>query len=388
MDADETAGDPLRVVHLSAPAEVGGLERVVQGLSIGMSERGHEVLAVAVVEPGTEVDPFLGPMAERGVSTLALELPGRAYGSERRNVARLLDRIRPSVLHTHGYRPDLLHGAPARRRGIATFSTLHGSSRMGGASHLFEWLQLRALRRFDGVIAVSRPLALELTRKGVPAHRIHHIPNAWHPTTAPVGGAEARAHLGVDGASGALIGWVGRLIPIKGCDIFLEALSQLPGTGPAWTAVIVGDGPERRTLEARVPAMGLEGRVRFLGAVPDAGRFFSAFDLYVLSSRSEGTPMVLLEAMEAQVPVVASGVGGVPELLEEGRAGSLVPAGAPAALRDAILHVLRSPEASTRLAAQGRARVESEYDPRRWILRHEAAYRSVLGGPPPRQRGG
>lgn len=366
---------PLSVLHLCAPAHVGGLERVVQGLSVGGARHGQDVRVVAVVEPGHDVSAFRGPLDEAGVPVDVVTLSGRAYLGEIRRIRRVLQTHRPDVLHTHGYRSDLLHGWSARRLGIATVSTLHGSSLMGGASQFFEWIQERALGRFDAVVAVSSPLVDSLASKGVPRDRIHEVPNAWTPPERPLPRDEARAALDVPDDVVA-IGWVGRLIPVKGADVFLRALARVESGG--WAVRIVGDGPERPGLEALAAELGLVDRVRFLGAVPDAARLFAGLDLFVLSSRSEGTPMVLLEAMGAGVAVVATGVGGVPGVVRSDAEGWVVAPEAPAELARAIREAVTANAERARRARGGMDRIERDYDFDGWIRRHEQVYRSAL----------
>jgi glycosyltransferase involved in cell wall biosynthesis len=369
-------GDRFSVVHLCAPAHVGGLERVVQGLARGLALRGHDVTVVAVVEEGADTGRLFDPMRAAGVRTLSLEMGARAYLSERREIGALLSDLRPRVLHTHGYRPDLLHGDVARRLGIATVTTLHGSSRMGGLSHIFEWIQERALRRFDAVIAVSRPLVDVLAAKGVPRNRIHYVPNGWVPPEHPLPRPDARARLGLPPDGPPVIGWVGRLIPIKGADIFLRALHALPGA--RWQASIIGDGPERGALETLAGELGIGDRVRFHGAVPDAATLFAAFDAFVLSSRSEGTPMVILEALGFGLPVVASAVGGVGDVLGGEHAGWLAPPEDPNALARAIATMLDHPAEAAARGGRGRARARDRYGTDAWISSHENVYSAGL----------
>lgn len=360
------------ITHLCAPAEVGGLERVVQGLASEGVARGHQVRVVTVQHPRADLNSFIAELEGCGVETVLVKVSGRQYLKEFQAISRLLAQDPPDVLHTHGYRCDILHGWHARRRGIATVSTLHGSSRMGGLSHFFEWVQLRALRRFDGVVAVSKPLAEELRTLGIPTDRLHMVPNAWAPPESPLSRSESRDQLGLQGVPDPIIGWVGRLIRIKGCDRFLEALVQIKKL--RWNAIIIGHGPERSALEAWVQEQGLSERVRFLGSVPNAARFFSAFDLQVLSSRSEGTPMVVLEAMGAGVPMVATAVGGVPYLLEDGEDGWVVSPESPGALADALRLALTDAGDRERRAQNARRKVASEYSAERWMERHEEVY--------------
>ena len=372
---EEAASRPLSVVHLCTPARVGGLERVVQGLAIWTARAGHPVTVMAVSGPGADLGEFLAPLERAGIPVVRVESAGRRYLAERRVVREHLRRMKPDVLHTHGYRCDLLHGGPARRLGIATVSTLHGSSRMGGLSHLFEWLQERALARFDGVVAVSEPLRQSLLARGVPEDRLHLIPNGWVPPEEYLDRDTARRELGLP-ENRMIIGWIGRLIPIKGCDVFLEALAMLNRDSPDWHGVVVGDGPQRAALEEQARSLEIGDRITFAGSVPEAARIVKALDLFVLSSRSEGTPMTILEVMGAGVPVVATAVGGVPEVVDAPRAGWLVPAEDPLTLARTLGEVMGDDNGRGCRAKTGRDRTEQAYGPGPWVQRHVSAYRA------------
>src|SRR5690606_5584936 len=146
---------------------------------IGQHRAGHEVRVAAVLEPGTEEHPFVRPLEEAGVPVVRIVLGSRSYLRERRDVARLCRASRPAVMHTHGYRTDVLHGGLARSLAIPVVATVHGFTGGGPKNRVYEWLQRRAFRRFDAVVAVSRPLGEALGRAGVPRHRLHVLPNAW-----------------------------------------------------------------------------------------------------------------------------------------------------------------------------------------------------------------
>ena len=371
--AEEAASRPLSVVHLCTPARVGGLERVVQGLAIWTARAGHHVTVMVVSGPGADLGQFLAPLERAGIPVVRVESAGRRYLAEQRVVRGHLRRMKPDVLHTHGYRCDLLHGRPTRRLGIATVSTLHGSSRMGGLSHLFEWLQERALARFDGVVAVSEPLRQSLLARGVPEERLHLIPNAWVPPEEYLDREAARRELEVP-KDRMIIGWIGRLIPIKGCDVFLESLAKLGPDTPDWHGVVVGDGPERAALQLQARSLGIEARVSFAGSVPEAARVVQALDLFVLSSRSEGTPMTILEVMGAGVPVVATAVGGVPDVVDAPLAGWLVPPEEPRTLAREITKALRGEPQRALRAAAGQLRTYKLFGPEAWVDAHIRIY--------------
>jgi glycosyltransferase involved in cell wall biosynthesis len=356
-------------------APVGGLERVVVALAAAQRTLGHEVTVAACIAPGSrDSHPFVTELRRQGVPVEPLTLPGRAYFRERELVGRLCDRLRPGIVHTHGYRPDVLHGPVARRRAIATVSTVHGFTGGDWKNRLFEYLDRRALRRFAAVVTVSRVQLEQLHADGVPADRLTQIPNAWAALAPPLERAEARLELGLP-ADGFALGWVGRLSGEKGPDVFLEALSRL--TVPGWTAAVLGDGPDRAALGARAGQLGLGGRIHWPGVVPDAARLYRAFDVFVLSSRTEGIPIVLFEAMHAVVPIVATRVGGVGEVVGDGEA-LLVPALDPAALAAAIDKVAEQPQEAARRAAAALSTLERRFAPRPWVDAYDVVYRQAI----------
>lgn len=373
----DTGGLLLTILHVVGPAAVGGLERVVQSLAIAQSRAGHHVVVAAVLEQPDDDHPFIGPITGAGVEVRTVVASGRAYRRESRGVARLCEELRPDVVHTHGRRVDVLGGTAARRAGFPTVATVHGA--IGGSlkNRLYMRVQHRALRRSGAVVAVSVVIAEKLRASGVPASRIYMVRNAWSPTSAPTSRDEARAELGVR-TDGAVLGWVGRLSPEKAVDVFLNALPAL--TEHEVTAVVIGEGSELESARRQAERLGISDRVRFCGAVTDAARLFSAIDCLVLSSHTEGTPMVLLEAMSARVPIVATRVGGVPDVISE-REARLVPAADPPALAEAIRDVLRDPEAAASRADAAERRLHREFGVEGWLKEYDAIYRTITETP-------
>ncbi len=365
--------DPLVIVHIVAPGVVGGTESVIRGLATGHQRQGHQVHVIGVVEPEPREHPYLRSLSDAGIRVHPLHLHSRAYLQERRIVRRLLQEIHPDVVHTHGFRPDILHSPQARALGIATVTTLHGSCLVGGKAALYEWLQVRLLSRLDAVVAVSRKIVEELRQTQVPPERVHCIPNGWVSPGDPLPRDVARAELGLP-PTGMVIGWVARLVPVKACDNFLRGFSACRGLPVV--AAIIGDGPEQSRLETLRAELGLEPQVIFCGARAQAGRLFTAFDGFVLSSRSEGTPITLLEAMAAGVPVVTTAVGGIPDVVSSNEA-VLVPPEDPAALGAAIRQLIDDPAAARTRADAATRRLRDEFGADRWLASHETLYRSI-----------
>ena len=365
--------DTIAVLHLVAPCDVGGLERVVQALATGQRGAGHRVSVVAVLRNGREGHPFVRALSEAGVDVVPLHLPPRAYLNERSAVDEICRRIRPDVVHTHGYHVDVVDAGVARRHRVPTVTTVHGFTGGDLKNRIYEGLQRRAFHRFDAVVAVSRPLAGELARAGVPAARLHVVPNAWPGGAPPLPRDHARRRLAVP-EERFHVGWVGRLTREKGADLLLAAAGLL-GDLPVAVSLL-GDGRLRPQFEALAARRGLGERVRWLGNLPDAGQLFCAFDVFVLSSRTEGTPIVLFEAMAAGTPIVATAVGGVPDVVSSHEA-LLVPPDDPGALAAAIRCVHADSAAAVARARRARERLVSEFAPAPWLARYERIYRSV-----------
>ena len=363
-------------MHVVAPATFGGLERVVQMLGMGLRGMGHEVHIVSVVaEPGAG-EPFLFPLSDAGVNTHQIVVSARGYARERAAIAALCRRLRPDAVHTHGYRPDVLDAGVARHFGIPVITTAHGFTGGPWRNRVYEYLQRRAFRRFDAVVAVSRPLSDCLARAGVSRSRIHTLPNAWRRISPALDRDAARGELAMPRADFA-VGWVGRLSAEKGPDVLLEALTHLNDV--PLTVSMIGTGVQQLALKARASRLGVAARIRWHGEVPDAERVYTAFDVCVLSSRTEGTPVALFEAMAAGVPVVATAVGGVPDVLTSEEA-VLVASEDPGALAAGIRDVYAHPAAAARRARAARVRLEREFGVGPWLDRYVEIYRLVARG--------
>ena len=364
------------ILHLVAPGAFGGLERVVQILGSGLRASGHEVHVAGIVGEATAADAFFAPLSAAGVQTHPVVVSNRAYGRERAAVAALCRRLQPDAVHTHGYRPDVLDAGVARRCGLPVVTTVHGFTGGQWRNRFYQYLQWRAFRQFDAVVAVSRPLCDRLVRAGVPRSRIHTVPNAWRRSGPVLARDGARRTLGIP-RQDFVVGWVGRLSHEKGPDVLLDALPRLNGL--PLTVSISGDGVEQRPLQVRAGALGIADRIRWHGVVPDAEQVFPAFDVLVLSSRTEGTPVVLFEAMAAGIPIVATAVGGVPDVVSPEEA-VLVGSENPAALAAGVREVYEFPAAAAQRARAARLRLEREFGVGPWLERYVDIYRLVTRG--------
>jgi glycosyltransferase involved in cell wall biosynthesis len=257
-------------------------------------------------------------------------------------------------------------------------STWHGFA-YGEGWH-YEPLRWWGALHSDVVVAVSTPLRRHLIeRTRIPASKVAVLPNGIDTARFAPGARSGtiRSHSGIAPDS-PLIGCVARLDRIKNHALLLASLKLVLQSLPQTRLVLVGEGPLRQELESLVAEMGLSRSVIFAGAVADTAPLYRDLDVFVLPSLSEGTSISVLEAMACGVPVVATAVGGTPDLLGGGACGLLVPSGDAAAMASAIIRLLRNSELRSQLAANGRERVTSGFSQLAMVIAYEELYRSIL----------
>ncbi len=372
---------PLRILHVTAPARAGGLESVVRLLARAQQAAGHRVSVAAVVDTEDSDHPFLSGLVADGVDSVAIRLGARSYISEWRRIRALCVDSKPDIVHTHGYRSDVIAGLAAGSGGVARVTTVHGFTGGDFKNRLNEWAQVRSYRAFDAVVAVSRAMAKRLLMSGVHDDLIYTIPNAIDHGRIAESRSDSRRRFGLTDVD-FVIGWVGRMSREKGLDVLVDAL---PLIEKPFKAVFIGDGNDRRMLQTRARELGVDSSIVWAGMLPDAASTFPAFDTFVLSSRTEGIPIVLLEAMRATVPIVSTRVGGVPEMLDQNEA-FLVEADRPDLVAAAIDTVRHDPAAALTRAMAARARLEREFTVEQWVDRYDAVYRATLARSGGRER--
>jgi len=252
------------------------------------------------------------------------------------------------LLNAHNFRGLVFGWVAARRLGLPMVSTQHGFTPTSRKQRLYGWLtlQLCRTRTVAQVVCVAESIAVLLRRAGVAPDKLQVIPNGLPEATA----LPDLSH----GDGRWLAGYVGRLSSEKGPDLFLDTLIPLCQRHPQLDAVMLGDGPQREQLQARIDAAGLNTRIRLPGFQRDMRKWMARLDALVISSRTEGTPMILLEAMQDGVPVVAFGVGGIPDVIEHGRSGLLARPLAVDELAAQLEALLLDPAQAAELIAQAR----------------------------------
>jgi glycosyltransferase involved in cell wall biosynthesis len=298
----------------------------------------------------------------------------RGYGDQIRAVKALCRTFHPDVLHTHGYLADVIGLASVRCETTSLVSTVHGFIGGGWKNRVYERIQCWSYGHgFSAVVAVSRQLRADLSARGVKAGVLRTVPNGWPVGQHYMPTLEARCGLEIP-RDAFSIGWIGRISREKGLDILLQAVDLLRAGN--WHLTIVGDGPERARLQKESEQQSNWPRTSWRGAIPEAGRLIRGFDLVVMSSRTEGTPMVLFESMDAGVPIVATAVGGIPDVLSS-REGLLVPANNPAALAEAIRVTMANPSTAAERATRAHKLLDSRFAMDPWLDEYDRVYQAI-----------
>jgi glycosyltransferase involved in cell wall biosynthesis len=368
--ADRLPGVLQVVLTLSA----GGAER----LAIEITKRlaaGARVAVCCLEEPGAwaaELEPY-------GVPVIALRRSPGFHPSLAGQIADVARRVGVRVLHCHQYSPFVYGSLAAlRMRGLRIVYTEHGRLSDAPPSMKRRWAN-RLLGRVPAAIcAVSAELRGHMLAEGFNADAVEVVHNGIVPGHKPASGDRqlARDMLSL-GPDQFVVGTAARLDPVKDLRTLVDAYARLRASAPGATLVIIGDGRERASLEQAAGRAGVADTVRFLGHRSDVRTLLPAFDLFVNCSRSEGVSLTILEAMAAGLPVVATHVGGNPELVIESCSGFLVPPGDSAALAAAIARVAAEKPLARRLGDAGRRRVEDHFSFEGMVSRYFAIYRSL-----------
>ena len=328
----------MRIAHLTASTFFGGPERQMLGLAQSLAVAQVESVFLSFSEK-SRCRSFLGRVCHAGFEAIALEHDTPWLRARLRDLTDHLARIQPDVLFCHGYKANLLGRIAARRRHIPVVSVSRGWTQENWKVRVYEVLDRRHLRWMDRVVAVSEGQAEKVRRCGVQPERVRVIHNAVDPERFADPDASYRVKLArfFRQPFKRIVGAAGRLSPEKGFDVLIAAAARVVNAEDTIGFLLFGEGPCKADLVKQINAAGLSRFVVLSGFRADLDRFLPFLDLLALPSYTEGLPNVVLEAFASGVPVVATAVGGTPELVEDKVSGYLVPPGDADALAARIL---------------------------------------------------
>lgn len=369
------------IVHLIATNFYGGPERqIIEHLRRLNNECFNGIVASFLER--NEDNELLKKARENEIENYSIPISHALDFSVLRLLVGLLREKNADLLCTHGYKSTVLGWLAAKKAGIPVLAFSRGYTSENMKVSFYEWIERRVLGNTDGVICVSEGQRRKLERLGVDGKRFWTVHNAISaPEVFPADDKGLKKAVykkfGIPEHS-VLVVSAGRFSPEKGYKYLLEAISRLDKSAEESVFLLCGDGDCRKELEDLMRKLSISGKCMFAGFRRDLNDIFKAMDLLVLPSLTEGLPNVVLEAFACAKPVVATEVGGVPEIVENGVNGFLVPPASPGLLADAMMKCIASSALRSSLGQSGYKTIRSRFTYDEQTGKLEAIYNEIL----------
>jgi glycosyltransferase involved in cell wall biosynthesis len=394
LDGAVNHAEPIRVLRVIARLNTGGPALHVSYLAKGLESRGyHTTLVAGRLAKGEDSMAFVAE--ELGVDVIALRELHREISPVYdpvavARIAREIRRVRPHILHTHTAKAGAVGRAAALLAGDAAppvvVHTYHGHVLRGYfdpvLTQIFKETERALARHTTRLIAVGPQVRDDLVELGVaPAEQFSVIRLGIDLDSRVLNDATVREqHRRLFGIPDDrfVVGWIGRMTAIKRVPDVLTSFKRLLDLGVDATLCLVGDGPDREDVERQAKELGIARHIISVGYQRDVSPYYALFDALLLPSANEGTPVVAIEALAAQRPVVATRVGGVPDVVTEGEDGFLLEVGDIDGIANALATLARDPELRSRMGKSGRERVLPRYRVERLVDDVDALYRELL----------
>lgn len=389
MDSRQNDIKTIKLLSIVEATDVNAVAKNVIEFDRGLSEGGSEFIKIehslatfhrGVNNNGSPND-FVAAARKAGVQVDVIPESFRFDPRIIRLLGKLIQREAPDIILTHQVKSHFLiklSRLPQKCRWVAFH---HGYTAPDRKTRAYNYLDRWSLPSADHVITVCQSFAKDLADAGVHAERIsvQHNSVRLPPPASPEEVKALKRRFGIAEDERVVLA-IGRLSQEKGHLDLISAFARLSNSHPGLVAklVIVGDGPERNKLEAAVSSLGLTERVIFAGHINNVRVFYAAADLLALPSHTEGSPNVVLEAMAAGVPIVATTVGGVPEILEDGKSALLVPPSDPTTMAMAIGDLLQNKDKAQMLASNASEAVAARHTPETYVNSVLAIYQQVI----------
>lgn len=372
-----------RVMHLIDSGGLYGAERVILHLSKGMKKARYYPVFGCILN-NYDKKPDVGLRAETlGFKVVYIQQKARFRYTYIKQLRNIIIENNIDILHSHGYKPTIIGYFAVKPLEIPILATCHLWFMSTWRMYLYVVLEAWVMKRIPIVIAVSDSIKNALIKSGVKAEFIKVIDNGIELPKTPIARPTyiRKKRLFSDISEDAkFIVTVGRLTSQKAHEFLIESLLPLLRKDPKVVLLIVGEGPLRENLENFIKRLEIQHQVRLLGYRNDIENIYNSAILFVLSSVDEGLPMVLLEAMANGLPVVATSVGAVPQVLDNGKYGKLVSIGDGVGLRSAVEEIISNDKLAHDLSEKGRWRVEDKYSFDRMCEQYISCYDFLSGG--------
>ena len=379
---------PFRIGLLITSVEFGGLDKVVIGLLDNIDRENFAAIPIIFSTTGRNGNTVPVHLDKLGLEYRKISVNNYRikYLNPVANIMQTYSTFRScqfDLIHTHGYRADVLGYIAAKTLGLPIIATCHGFISNDRKLLVYNKMDRFILKFFNRIIAVSKEIEMGLRDGGVEGNKISIIPNAIDISYDEMNFDKVRcARRNLMGFTDhhLVLGYVGRLSEEKGLKYLIEGVLDLLAKNLPIKLVLIGEGPQRQQLESLTKEKGIGNSVCFLGFQQDVESWLPMMDIFVLPSLTEGTPLALLEAMSCGIPVVASSVGGVPDIIKSGTNGILVRPGNSQEIRNAIGLLSMDKNIRLKMGKEGKATMQAEYNMQSWIRNIEAEYLKVLEG--------
>ncbi len=385
----------MKILHLIDSAGLYGAEVMLLHLIAEQIKQGLQPIIASIGEKGIDEKPLEKEAKKRGYRVKKFRMaPGPNYLGAL-NILRFAWHEGIDILHSHGYKGNILFGfIPGKIRRIPIITTVHGYTSTGNGlrrMRAYEWLDSKALRFMDAVVFVSNAMKSDSRFKHLNPSKVHVIHNgiplttsdspSHAPSFSALDAADLDQHILDFCTNTFTLGSIGRLSPEKGYIYLVRALKIIRDKGHDVRLVIIGEGGERPKLEQEISRLGLRNHVLLPGYRANASAYLPYFDVFVLPSLTEGLPMTILEAIRAKVPIVATRVGGIPDILQEEKSCLFVRCKDPESLAGALIRFLEDPTLGKSLTDNASDVLSTQISINMTSMRYKQVYQKV-GLPP------
>jgi len=373
----------MKILHVIDSSGLYGAEVMLMHLMQAQKGLGYEPVLCSIRDLDTAENPL--EIKARRNDLVVRSLPMRRGYSL--NGAIALNQIAfdesTDIVHSHGYKSDILLGSvPTARQRLPFIRTLHGWTSTSWRSRIwfYEWLDIIFLRRAEAIVKVTRECFRRIRYLALKGKKVFCVENGICELEldANVMANEDRSFRRFF-EDAFVIGTIGRLSHEKGIEFLIQSMIDLKTCNNNLKLVVLGDGEDKAKLTSMIYKEALDDKILLAGYRNNATDYLPFFDLFVLPSLTEGLPITILEAMQAERPIVATRVGGIPEVLGNGRYGVLVEPGNSKALADAVLDVRRNPNMACERAKEARKLALTRYSSDRMAKEYQRVYEYVLG---------
>ena len=371
----------INILQVIAPIGMGGAENVLLNINNLIDKSRYRLSFCLFINPKRGRNELYERLKEFGCDVSVISMLIRKFPrGDISGLVRVINSNRIDIVHTHGYRSDILGLIASKITKRPLVSTVHGWTSESSKVILYEYIQKKIMRYLDMIMPVSQQIYDELLEKGMNRQRMRKVSNIidYRSFETIKNHHNLRSQYNIHKDS-PVIGTVGRLGKEKGHIVFLQAIGIVKQHYPNIKALIIGEGDQKEELSKFVTKERMDETVCFCGFQKNVAEFYSLFDIFVLPSVTEGLPLVLLEAMYFKKPIVASKVGGIPEVIVHGLTGELVPPGEPIPFAESILRFLDDKSYAKKVGTAGHKYLLKNFNPEGWIQAIENVYQSAYG---------